>query len=154
MSRTSFMARWLRHRASLHVFPLSVGVRALVEDSDGSILLVRHTYVGGWHFPGGGVDPGETAAEAVDRELGEEAGLTLSSEPQLFGVYLNRSMSARDHVLLFRCRSWRRVREFRPNYEIADARFFDRSALPDDLSRGSRRRLDEIAGANVPSHYW
>ena len=47
------MARCLRHRASLHVFPLSVGVRALVEDGDGSILLVRHTYVGGWHFPGG-----------------------------------------------------------------------------------------------------
>jgi ADP-ribose pyrophosphatase YjhB (NUDIX family) len=154
MSRTSFMARWLRHRASLHVFPLSVGVRALVEDGDGSILLVRHTYVGGWHFPGGGVDPGETAAEAVDRELGEEAGLTLSEVPQLFGVYLNRNMSARDHVLLFRCRSWRRVREFQPNYEIADARFFERSALPHDLSRGSRRRLDEIAGANVPSPYW
>lgn len=148
------MARWLRHRASLHAFPLSVGVRALVEGDDGSILLVRHTYVGGWHFPGGGVDPGEAAAEAVDRELGEEAGLSLSAEPQLFGVYLNRSMSARDHVLFFRCQSWQRIRDFKPNYEIADSRFFARSQLPDDLSRGSRRRLEEIKTGSPPSRYW
>jgi 8-oxo-dGTP pyrophosphatase MutT (NUDIX family) len=154
MRRMSFMARWLRRRASLHAFPLSVGVRALVEDEDGSILLVRHTYVGGWHFPGGGVDPGESAAEAVDRELGEEAGLSLSAEPQLCGVYLNRSMSARDHVLFFRCHSLRRIRDFKPNYEIADARFFARASLPDDLSRGSRRRLDEIATGSPPSRYW
>jgi ADP-ribose pyrophosphatase YjhB (NUDIX family) len=154
MRRVSFVARWLRHRASIHAFPLSVGVRALVEDEDGSILLVRHTYVGGWHFPGGGVHPGETAAAAVDRELGEEAGLSLSAQPQLFGVYLNRSMSARDHVLFFRCQSWRRIRDFRPNYEIADARFFARSSLPDDISRGSRRRLDEITTGNPPSPYW
>jgi 8-oxo-dGTP pyrophosphatase MutT (NUDIX family) len=152
--RLGYMARWLRHRAGLYASPLSVGVRALVEDGDGAILLVRHTYVGGWHFPGGGVDAGETAAAAVNRELGEEAGLRLAGEPQLVGVYLNRSMASRDHVLLFRCPDWERFRDFRPNYEIADSRLFARSDLPPDLSRGSRRRLAEIEGVNPPSPYW
>jgi len=68
--RITGMARWLRHRAGLYTSPLSIGVRAYVEDGDGAVLLVKHTYIRGWHFPGGGVDPGETAQQAVDRELG------------------------------------------------------------------------------------
>lgn len=151
--RVNGVARWLRHRAGLYAAPLSVGVRAYVEDGDGAILLVRHTYMPGWHFPGGGVSPGETAHEAVGRELGEEAGLRLTGEASLFGVYLNRSLGARDHVLLFRCPLWERVREFRPNMEIAEARFFAREGLPADISRGTARRLVELSGEAV-SPYW
>jgi ADP-ribose pyrophosphatase YjhB (NUDIX family) len=151
--RITGMARWLRHRAGLYTSPLSIGVRAFVEDGDGAILLVKHTYVPGWHFPGGGVDPGETAQQAIDRELGEEAGLRLAGEAELFGVFLNRSLGARDHVLLFRCPHWERMRDFRPNFEISDARFFARSQLPHDVSRGTRRRLAEFeSGALSP--YW
>src|SRR5205085_1859217 len=40
--------------------PMTVGVRALVIDGSGCILLVKHSYVSGWHLPGGGVEPGET----------------------------------------------------------------------------------------------
>ncbi|MCU0789931.1 MAG: NUDIX domain-containing protein [Nitratireductor sp.] len=151
--RMNGVFRWLRHRAGLYAAPLSVGVRAYVEDSEGGILLVRHTYMPGWHFPGGGVSPGETAHDAVDRELGEEAGLRLTGEAGLFGVYLNRSLGARDHVLLFRCPQWQRVREFRPNFEIAEARFFPRGALPESVSRGTARRLVELEGGQ-PSLYW
>ncbi len=147
------IARWLRHRAGLYAAPLSIGVRAFVEDGEGSILLVRHTYMPGWHFPGGGVAPGETAIEAVDRELGEESGLRLAGEAGLFGVYLNRSLGARDHVLLYRCPQWRRVRDFNPNFEIAEARFFAPSMLPENVSRGTARRLAEIAG-KAASPYW
>jgi hypothetical protein len=38
----------------------TLGVRAVVRDGDGAFLLVRHTYVPGWTFPGGGVDRLET----------------------------------------------------------------------------------------------
>jgi 8-oxo-dGTP pyrophosphatase MutT (NUDIX family) len=151
--RITGMARWLRHRAGLYTSPLSIGVRAFVEDGNGSILLVKHTYIPGWHFPGGGVDPGETAHEAVNRELGEEAGLRLTGEAGLLGVFLNRSLGARDHVLLFRCHQWERMRDFKPNFEISHAQFFARAQLPHDVSRGTRRRLAELE-SGTPSPYW
>lgn len=146
--------RWMRHRAGLHWSPLSIGVRAMVEDDAGGLLLVRHTYVPGWHFPGGGVDPGETVEEAVDRELHEEAGLRLAGPPQLIGVFLNRSLGNRDHVMLFRCRTWRREREFRPNFEISQSRFFAPGERPHDISRGTARRIAEIEAGVPRSPYW
>ena len=36
--------------------PVTMGVRALIRDRTGAVLLIRHSYVGGWHMPGGGVD--------------------------------------------------------------------------------------------------
>lgn len=49
----------------------------VVAERDGRIAVVRVTFPGGSRLdlPGGGVDPGETAAEAAARECGEEAGL-------------------------------------------------------------------------------
>ena len=54
-----------------------VCVGAIVVDED-DLLLVRRgrgPAAGEWSIPGGRVEPGETLAEAVVRELAEEAGL-------------------------------------------------------------------------------
>lgn len=51
---------------------------ALIERS-GRLLICRRrrdqVHGGKWEFPGGKVEPGETPAEALARELGEELGI-------------------------------------------------------------------------------
>ncbi|MEC9343150.1 MAG: NUDIX domain-containing protein [Pseudomonadota bacterium] len=153
MRRRSLLSRGF-HAALMLRRSLTLGVRGLIEDADGAVLLVRHTYVKGWHFPGGGVDPGETVAEALAREVAEETALRLTTPPELLGVYLNRRLGSRDHVMFFRCRDWERKSAFSPDLEIADARFFPRDALPHDLSRGTKRRFDELDGTAAISSEW
>ena len=56
---------------------MTLGVRGVVLDQQNQVFLIRHTYVPGWHLPGGGIDPGEQPADALARELHEETGLEL-----------------------------------------------------------------------------
>ncbi|MGJ3265380.1 MAG: NUDIX domain-containing protein [Salinarimonas sp.] len=123
---------------------MTLGVRAVVRDADERVLLVRHTYTPGWHFPGGGVEPGETALEALARELDEEAGVTLTGSPRLHGAFFNRAVSNRDHVLVYVVEDFTRDDSRRRAREIAEARFFDLRALPDDVTPGTRRRIAEL----------
>lgn len=133
---------------------LTLGVRAVVEDARGGLLLVRHSYVPGWHFPGGGVEPGESAAEALGRELREEAGVEIGGKVDLFGVYLNRRLAARDHVLLYRVGEWRQGREFVAGLEIREAKFFAPGDFPENLSAGTRRRIGELYGGAPRAADW
>jgi ADP-ribose pyrophosphatase YjhB (NUDIX family) len=96
----SFRTR-LRSRAAHLVFlltrPMTLGVRAVVIDKSDSVLLVRHGYVSGWHFPGGGVEVGEACTQALARELEEEARVALTGVPVLHGLFFNANPSRRDH---------------------------------------------------------
>ncbi|SJZ83335.1 NUDIX domain-containing protein [Consotaella salsifontis] len=134
----------LMHVAHLLRRPMTLGVRGAAFDAEGRVFLVRHTYVSGWHMPGGGVDRAETAEAALVREMWEEGRITLSGERRLFGVYLNDHASPRDHVLFYRCEGAEQTEAFRPNYEIAEAGFFHPEALPEGTTPGTRRRLAEL----------
>ena len=68
----------LRQRVFRFRRPMTLGVRAVVERSDGNILLVRHTYTKGLFFPGGGIEKGERAETSLLRELKEEGGVELT----------------------------------------------------------------------------
>src|SRR5687767_2525700 len=80
---------------------VTLGVRALVVDEAGRVFLVKHSYVSGWHLPGGGVEPGETVTAALARELSEEGNIDLIEPPQLCGLFYNDRDSPRDHVALY-----------------------------------------------------
>ena len=81
-------------RRLLHVYwrfarAMTLGARALVVDADGRIFLVKHSYVSGWHLPGGGVEAGETLIQAIARELGEEGNIEMTAPPRLHGIFFN-----------------------------------------------------------------
>lgn len=134
---------------------MTLGVRAAIFDGPGRIFLVRHTYVPGWYMPGGGVDPGETFEQALHREIMEEGGFALDAAPELFGLYLSRHVSKRDHVALYVCRSWRQPNPPKvPNFEICECGFHSVDALPEGTSDGTRRRLAEIATGGPPTPHW
>ena len=140
--------------AGLFQRPMTLGVRALVVDPAGRVLLVRHTYVPGFFLPGGGVERGETLIEAMTRELAEEGNIVVEEAPTLHGVYLNRAASSRDHVALYVVRSFRQSAPHVPDREIAEAKFFSPDALPNNATRATRERLAEVLQGATASPYW
>lgn len=133
---------------------LTLGVRGMVIDCEGRLLLIRHTYMPGWTFPGGGVEYGETIESALERELDEEAGVGITGNAELFGVYSNHVYFPGDHVALFVIRQWRQLRPMKPNREIAEQRFCAPSSLPEGMTSGARRRIDEVLEGSPRSSHW
>jgi 8-oxo-dGTP pyrophosphatase MutT (NUDIX family) len=123
---------------------LTMGVRAIVVDGQGRVFLIRHSYVAGWHLPGGGVEPGETLIAALTRELAEEGNITLAEPPALHGVFFNSRVSRRDHVAVFVVRGFHQAKPPQPNHEIIEHRFFAPDALPEGTTPGTRRRIAEV----------
>jgi ADP-ribose pyrophosphatase YjhB (NUDIX family) len=133
---------------------MTLGVRGVVLDDRNQVLLIRHTYVPGWHLPGGGVETGETALDALGRELREEACITIDETPRLFGVFFNNRISRRDHVLVYVIRRFTVLEVKRPDREIAEAGFFPLDRLPDGTTVATRNRLAEILEEQPPSAKW
>src|SRR5271163_1023818 len=144
----------LLHWSFLLARPMSLGVRAIVIDTDERVLLVRHGYVSGWHFPGGGVEVGETCLESLKRELEEEARIAIEGPPILHGLFFNTQTSRRDHVAAYVIRSFRVLGERPPDWEIREARFFPRLALPEGTTPATRARLAEIFDSAPLSDRW
>jgi ADP-ribose pyrophosphatase YjhB (NUDIX family) len=133
---------------------MTLGVRAVVVNESAQVLLVEHSYVTGWHLPGGGVETGETLRQSLGRELMEEGGIMLLAEPVLHGVFHNARASRRDHVAVFVVRAFRQ--EGGPRYprEIIGHGFFALDALPAGTTRGTRARLAEVFDGAPVSPQW
>lgn len=146
-------------RIPLHLYwrftrGMTLGVRALVFDEQRRVFLVRHTYLAGWHLPGGGVEKGETVFDALERELREEASLALVGSPEFLGLLHNAAVSARDHVALFAVMQTARLDTPRPALEIAERGFFALDSLPDTIAAASLRRIEEWRAGERPPARW
>src|SRR3989344_4110837 len=67
---------------------LQVGVKVLLKNPEGKYLLMRRSQyekrgAGKWDIAGGRIDIGVSLAENLAREVNEETGLTMNSEPRL-----------------------------------------------------------------------
>jgi 8-oxo-dGTP pyrophosphatase MutT (NUDIX family) len=133
---------------------MTLGVRGVVVDSEGRVFLIQHTYVSGWHLPGGGVEAGETFREALTRELMEEGRIELTAEPVLHGLFFNSHVSRRDHVAIYIVRQFRQDRLPEPNHEIAACGFFAPDALPTETTQGTRLRIAEVLDGKTPIATW
>jgi 8-oxo-dGTP pyrophosphatase MutT (NUDIX family) len=133
---------------------LTIGVRGLVLDGEGRVFLVKHSYVAGWHLPGGGVEKGETLLAALARELREEGNIELNDTPVLHAMYFNRRISSRDHVALYVVRSFRQTAPPKPNHEIIAHGFFAMQDLPADTSPATRERIAEVVTGRTVSETW
>jgi 8-oxo-dGTP pyrophosphatase MutT (NUDIX family) len=133
---------------------LTLGVRGLVIDGTGRVFLVKHSYIAGWHLPGGGVEAGETLVTALARELHEEGNIELSESPLFFAVYFNRRASRRDHVALYVVRSFHQAAVPQPNSEIIAHGFFAPDALPPDTTRATRERIAEVLEGRSVTELW
>ncbi|WP_375451584.1 NUDIX domain-containing protein [uncultured Devosia sp.] len=132
---------------------MTLGARVMLIDGN-KILLIKHTYVPGWQFPGGGVGPGETVEAAARREVLEESGYALTGAVDLFGIYHNRIATNRDHVAFYVGRQFEQKVKFRPNFEIAEVSWFDKAALPDDVTPATSQRVDEVFDGTPLRDVW
>jgi ADP-ribose pyrophosphatase YjhB (NUDIX family) len=146
--------KWAAQRVFRAQRSVTLGVRAILIDGEGRVLLVRHGYAHGWHFPGGGVDRGESIHAAVVREVREETGAETTAPPQLLGMFTNFEAFPGDHIATFVVRDFTREAAPAASFEIREQGFFALSALPPETTDGTRRRLAEVFDGVPVSATW
>lgn len=139
--------------------PVTIGVRTIVTDVDGAVLMVRHTYGRDqWFLPGGGVQANETAKEAALREAREETGAVVDDlgAVWMLGLYANDREGKSDHIAVFvvPAGAWHRDDAATPSPEVAEVAAFTVTGLPGNVSGGTARRLAELFDREPINERW
>ncbi len=110
----------------------TIGVSVVVINNLGQILLTKRTDLPVWCLPGGGIEHGESIAQAAIREVHEETGLDIVLT-RLVGLYSRpKWANGGDHAVLFTAFPTTEI--FTPQEaEVADIGYFEPSELPQML---------------------
>ena len=133
--------------------PRTRGVKVMLFNETGELLLVRHAYgrTDLFLLPGGGIRPFEAPETAARREMKEELDCGVA-ELAFVSTHIATSEGKRDTVHVFRARPTGPVRA--DGFEIEEARFFALDALPNSVSPATLRRIEEHRGARAVSEAW
>lgn len=104
-----------------------IGVTGVIFNTKREVLLVKHTYRGrGWSLPGGYIKAKEHPREALEREIFEETGFTVSVEER------QRIKTDKDTARLDITYTGTFIGgDFRPSAEVSHAEFFSFDTLPE-----------------------
>ncbi|HEX7737180.1 MAG TPA: NUDIX domain-containing protein [Ktedonobacteraceae bacterium] len=120
-----------------HSFRVSVSALIFEEER---VLLAHRRAIDWWNLPGGAVDPGETVAEGLSREVREETGLEIEVG-QLVGVY---SKPLKEEIVLaFRCQIVGGTLGAVDDDDIDESRFFPVHDLPVKLLPKHLQRITD-----------
>jgi 8-oxo-dGTP pyrophosphatase MutT (NUDIX family) len=129
------------------------GVKVMLFNGAGELLLVRHAYVDRELFllPGGGIGRHESPAAAAAREIEEELGIGVSGLAPV-SVHFSGAEGKRDTVHLFKAKA---DGEPRPDgVEVVEARYFPLDRLPPNVSPATLRRIAEYRGERDVDGRW
>ena len=125
------------------------GVRAIIVNEAGEVLLQHRTDTGQWGLPGGSVELDESAIDALKREVAEETALKLlQAEPMaLYSGPIQRfAYPNGDEIQCFAVAFIIRRWEGQPRpdgVEGSEVRFFPLAQLPADLHQIHRQTLED-----------
>jgi 8-oxo-dGTP diphosphatase len=119
---------------------------------DNKILLTKREDFEVWCLPGGGVEDGESLAEAGIREVKEETGLDVELT-RLVGVYSRMGGGMHDvHAVLYTARPVGGELRVQPN-EVIEAVYFPFEQLPAEMLFGHKKRIqdaiNDVKGTSV-----
>lgn len=144
--------RFLRRAGVWFVQPrFAVTAGVVVVDERGRVLLLHHVLRrgSGWGIPGGFIKSGEQPSDAIRRELREETGLELD---ELELAFVRTLGHIKQVEVLFRGTMRASALESgRSSFEVDGAAWFERDALPPELSSDQRRLIDRALEAEANS---
>ena len=106
---------------------------------DGKILLTKRDDFQVWCLPSGGVEDGESLAEAAIRETKEETGIDVELT-RVIGVYSRLGGIPDVHAILYEARPIGGELRLQPG-ETIEVKYFTRNEMPNELAFAHKRRI-------------